>query len=163
MSAATICSDFGAQENKVHCFPLYLPWGGDRTTTLQRLDLSLMPDGMQSSTAAFRANLRFLFLIKLDIHLPCVCACSVAQRCQFFATPRTVAHQAPLSMEYSRQEYWRKLPLPTPRGLTDPGIKSTSPMSPTFWQRIPTTEPPSDPTLIYSSNNMGAYETHFVE
>ena len=93
-----------------HCFPLCLPWGGDQTPTLQRLDLSLMPDGMQSSTPAFRTNLLFLFLIKLDIYIPRVCACSVAQRCQFFATPQIVAHQAPLSMECSRQEYWSKLP-----------------------------------------------------
>ena len=38
----------------------------------------------------------------------------VAQSVQLFATPRTVAHQAPLSMEFSRQEYWSGLPLPSP-------------------------------------------------
>ena len=39
-----------------------------------------------------------------------------------FATPWTVAHQAPLSMEFSRQEYWSGLPFPIPRDLQDPGI-----------------------------------------
>ena len=43
------------------------------------------------------------------------------------ATPRTVARQAPLSMEFSRQEYWRGLPFPSPGDLPDPGIKAGSP------------------------------------
>ena len=38
-------------------------------------------------------------------------------------TPRTVAHQAPLSMEFSRQEYWSGLPFPSPGDLPDPGIE----------------------------------------
>ena len=38
-----------------------------------------------------------------------------------------VAHQAPLSMEFSRQEYWSGLPFPTPGDLPDPGIKPGSP------------------------------------
>ena len=41
----------------------------------------------------------------------------------FFVTPWTVAHQAPLSMEYSRQEYWSGLPFPSPGDLPHPGIK----------------------------------------
>ena len=42
---------------------------------------------------------------------------------QLFATPQTIAHQAPLSMGFSRQEYWRGLPLPSPGDLPDPGIE----------------------------------------
>ena len=42
-------------------------------------------------------------------------------------TPRTIARQAPLSMEFSRQEYWSGLPLPPPEDLPDPGIKPGSP------------------------------------
>ena len=41
-------------------------------------------------------------------------------------TPRTIAHQAPLSMEFSRQEYWSGLPCPPPGELLDPGIELTS-------------------------------------
>ena len=40
-----------------------------------------------------------------------------------FASPWTVAHQAPLSMGFSRQEYWSGLPFPPPRDLPDPGIR----------------------------------------
>ena len=44
-----------------------------------------------------------------------------------FATPWTVAHQAPLSMEFSRQKYWSGLSLPSPGDLTYPGFESASP------------------------------------
>ena len=46
-----------------------------------------------------------------------------------FVTPWTVARQAPLSMGFSRQEYWIVLPFPSPKNLLDPGIE---PMSPTL-------------------------------
>ena len=42
-------------------------------------------------------------------------------------TPWTVARQAPLSVGFSRQEYWRGLPFPLPGDLPEPGIKSVSP------------------------------------
>ena len=42
-------------------------------------------------------------------------------------TPWTVAHQVPLSMGFSRQEYWSGLPFPSPGDLPDPGIKPGSP------------------------------------
>ena len=46
---------------------------------------------------------------------------------QLFVTPWTVALQAPLSMGFSRQEYWSGLPFPSPAVLHDPGIKPRSP------------------------------------
>ena len=45
----------------------------------------------------------------------------------FFATPLTVAHQAPLSMGFSRQEHWSGLPLLSPGDLPNPGINPPSP------------------------------------
>ena len=48
---------------------------------------------------------------------------------QIFATPWTVAHQVPLSMGFSRQEYWNGLPFPPPGDLPDSGIELTSPVS----------------------------------
>ena len=48
-------------------------------------------------------------------------------RVQLFATPWTVTHQAPLSMGFSRQEYWSGLPLPSPGDLPNPGIEPRSP------------------------------------
>ena len=46
---------------------------------------------------------------------------------QLFATPWTVACQAPLSMGFSRQEYWSGVPFPSPGNLPNPGIKPRSP------------------------------------
>ena len=46
---------------------------------------------------------------------------------KLFAVPWTVACQAPLSMEFSRQEYWNGLPFPFPGDLPDPGIEPASP------------------------------------
>ena len=43
------------------------------------------------------------------------------------ATPWTVAYQAPLSVGFSRQEYWSRLPFPSPEDLPDPGIEPRSP------------------------------------
>ena len=51
----------------------------------------------------------------------------VAQCVQLFSTSWTVAHQAPLPMEFSRQEYQSGLPFPTPGNLPHPGIEPTSP------------------------------------
>jgi len=47
---------------------------------------------------------------------------------RLFVTPWTVAHQAPLSMGFSRQEYWSGLPFPSPGDLPDPGIEPRSPL-----------------------------------
>ena len=54
----------------------------------------------------------------------------VLNRVQLFQTPWTVACQAPLSMQFSRQEYWSGLPFPSPGDLPDPGIKLASLVSP---------------------------------
>ena len=51
----------------------------------------------------------------------------------------TVAHQAPLPMEFSRQEYWSGLPIPPPGDLPNPGIEPVSLMSPALADRLFTT------------------------
>ena len=51
----------------------------------------------------------------------CVCVCQSLSHVRLFAIPWTVACQAPLSMEFSRQEYWSGLPFPSPGDLPDPG------------------------------------------
>ena len=55
---------------------------------------------------------------------PCytVLECAVTQLCLTLCYPRTVAHQAPLSVGLSRQEYWGGLPFPPPGDLSNPGI-----------------------------------------
>ena len=59
----------------------------------------------------------------------CVCMLRHFSHVWFFATPCTVGHQAPLSMEFSRREYWSGLPCPPPGDLSDWGIEPASLMS----------------------------------
>ena len=84
----------------------------------------------------------------------------VLSRVWLFATPWTVAHQAPLSMEFSRQKYWSELPFPTPGDLPDSVIEPRSSASPVLAGRFFTTAPPGKTdgtvnfykTLCYSTN-----------
>ena len=64
------------------------------------------------------------------------------QLCLTFATLWTVARQAPLSMRFSRQEYWSGLPFPFPGDLPNPGIE---PMSPALQADSLPSEPPRKP------------------
>ena len=64
-------------------------------------------------------------------------------RARLFVTPWTVVYKAPLSVEFSRQEYWSGLPFPSPGDLPDPGIK---PRSPTLQADALPSEPPGKPT-----------------
>ena len=66
-------------------------------------------------------------------------------RVWLFATPWTVAYQAPLSMEFSRQEYWSGLPFPYPGDLPDPGIE---PGSSTLQADALQSEPPGKSLIL---------------
>ena len=68
--------------------------------------------------------------------------CSSLSRVQLFATPRTVAQQALLPMEFSRQEYWSGLLFPSPRDLPD---SETEPRSPALQADSLLSEPPGKP------------------
>ena len=52
---------------------------------------------------------------------------SHSSRVQLSVTLWTVAHKAPMSMEFSRQKYWSGLPVPSPGDLPDPGMEPRSP------------------------------------
>ena len=71
-----------------------------------------------------------------------MCACCLVL---FFATPWTVAHQAPLSMGFFRQECWSGLPFPPPGDLPDPGIEPMSLSSPTLADDYLPLAPPGKP------------------
>ena len=64
--------------------------------------------------------------------LMCVCLRSHFSHVQLCATLWTVAHQAPLSMGFSKQEYWSGLPCPPPGHLPNPGTELISSVAPTF-------------------------------
>ena len=76
---------------------------------------------------------------------------------QFFPAPWTVAHQAPMSMGFSRQEYWSGLPFLSPEDLPNPGIE---PRSPSLQADSLTSEPPGKPQLLsYWSLNVCVHYT----
>ena len=68
-------------------------------------------------------------------------------RGRLFVTPWTVTHQAPPSMRFSRQEYWRRLPFPSQGDLPGPGIE---PRSPALQADTLTSEPPEKPWIYLS-------------
>ena len=88
--------------------------------------------------------------LKVVYHIPssvCVCVCvSCFSHFKLYVSLWTVAHQAPLPMEFSRQEYWSGSPFLYPGDLPDPGIEHTPLMSPALAGGVFTMAPPGKPT-----------------
>ena len=95
-------------------------------------------------------------------------------RVWLFATPRTAAHQAPLSLGFSRQEYWNGLPCPPPGDLPHLGIKPKSPAlqadslplshwrSPPLWYQAQKASPEAGETGWCPSRKCSAKNPQFV-
>ena len=77
----------------------------------------------------------------------CVCTRTRAQSCVVFATPWTAARQSPLSVGFSRQEYWSGLPFPSPGDLPCPG---TEPGSPALQADSLPLAPPGKPKVCFT-------------
>ena len=83
-----------------------------------------------------------LFLLIMFLRFICGVVCMALSHLVVsvsFVTPWTVARQAPLSMGFSRQEYWSGLPCPPPGVLPDPEIKPKSPAAPALAEGFFTT------------------------
>ena len=93
-----------------------------------------------------------LFLCRYSSVCVCVCACACAQSC---LTSWTVARQVPLSMGFSRQEYWSGLPLPPAGNFPNPETEPVSLSSPTLAGGFFSTVPPGKPHRY--SQLCGAY------
>ena len=76
-------------------------------------------------------------------------------------TPWTVAHQAPPSMGFSRQEYWSGLPFPSPEDLPSPGIELGSATMQAG--SLPSGEPPESPSLPIQSPPVPLLCDHFLQ
>ena len=96
---------------------------------------------------------RIFILLMNGYWILCVCLLSYFSHVWLFATPRTVARQAPLSVGFSRQEYWSGLPFPPPGELPNSGIKPTSPETLALAGRFFTTELPGKPNISISTAN----------
>ena len=79
------------------------------------------------------------------------CVFLFAQSCPTLCSPMTAALQAPLSMGFSRQEYWSGWPFPAPGDLPEPGIKHTSPAPTALAGGCFTSAPPGDPYEVLTN------------
>ena len=78
------------------------------------------------------------------------------QYARLSVTPWTVAHQTPLSMGFSRQEYWRGLPCPLPGDLPDPGFKPSVTASPALQADSLPNEVPGKIKLLVGNYNFNS-------
>ena len=98
-----------------------------------------------------KTNFYFLVVKYIaEILLTCVCVLSCFSCVPRFVIPRTIARQAPLSMEFSKQVYWGGLPCPPSEDLPDPGIESESLSSPALAGEFFTTDATWEAQLTYS-------------
>ena len=84
-----------------------------------------------------------------SVYNECLWNCYSLSHVRFFATPWTVARLAPLSIEFSRQEYWSGLPFPSPGDIPNSGIE---PRSPALQTDTLASEPPGK--ILYKSGNV---------
>ena len=118
--------------------PLVVQWFGLHAFTAG--PKGLMPgQGTKIPPAEWCGQKKKKKLVNTDVEHICVCMLSCIQ---LLVTPWTVAHQTPLSVGFSRQEYWSGLPFPPPGDLPNPGI---TPKSPALAGRFFTPEPPGKP------------------
>ena len=73
----------------------------------------------------------------------------------------TVAHQAPLSMGFSRQEYWSGLPFSSPGDLPDPGIEPASLMTPVMAGRVFTVVLPGKLPSLHTGDQIPGVRSHW--
>ena len=106
--------------------PLWVadPWpsdlrAGSSTSLIRKSRLSLRSQ-LPSETFLFGS-------LQPRWHLCCLCVFSPSVVSNSLRPPQTAAHQAPLSMGFSRQEYWSGLPCTSPEDISYPGIKPRSP------------------------------------
>ena len=106
------------------------------------------PRGRKESDTTELFHFHFHCGLSQDVEYSPLCYMLLLLSCfshvQLFVTQWTVAHQAPMSMGFSRQEYWSGLPFPSPGDRPDPGIE---PGSPILQADTSTSEPPGKPSI----------------
>ena len=117
---------------------------GDLSLTLYSFSLLLL--------VFLPLSISFSFFVSFSVYVfISLCGCAqLLSHVWLFVTPWTVACQAPLSMEFLRQECWSELPCPPPEDLPTLGLKHVSPVSPVLESRLFTIEPLGKPIHIYS-------------
>ena len=99
----------------------------------------------QNSKQCLMSNYQAILQIRSLSNIICNGNMCMPSHVRLFATPWTVAHKAPLSMGFPRQEYWNVLPFPPPGHLPNPGIEPASPVDLALAGRFFTTAPSGKP------------------
>ena len=112
------------------------------------LSLSALPGKPVFRAHQFNASHKGELTVRTGIfpNLDTCCVLSHFSRVQLFADLRTMACWAPLSMGFSRQDYWSGLPCPSPGDLPNPGTENASPATLASTGGFFTAEPPGSPT-----------------
>ena len=114
-----------------------------RQSSTQNIGDKVQPRNLETKFYHFWAKAEMWILRELPmaalVDQSELCVLSHFSRVQLFATLWTVTHQAPLSMGFSRQEYWSGLPCLSPGELPDPGVEPVSLMSPALAGSVFTT------------------------
>ena len=97
----------------------------------------------------------------VNLYYPCVCA-QLLSCVHLFATLQTLAHQASLSMKFSRQECWSDLPFSPPGDLSNTGIELTSPVSLGLVSGFFNTEPPVKTYHLFGVIYINKYMNNLV-
>ena len=138
--------------------------------TYSRVALTWKFSGCKNSNKKIVTNIKIEIQLKIKTHSSvCIYHCKKRdclwilkvkslRRVQLFATPWTVAYEAPLSMGFSRQECWSELPFPSPGDLPNPGIK---PGSPALRVDALPSEPPGKPYTRKSQDKLKLYRGRF--
>ena len=126
---------------KIEKWSLLGMFAGNVVRIIQNLTLCLLANTLAKMGRKY-LDIRLYFLpwifstsSQFNCFSSALTACMQAKSFQLCPTlwdPMDCTHQAPLSMGFSRQEYWSGLPCPPPADLPNSGIKPTSPMAPAF-------------------------------
>ena len=139
------------KQNKIHSWQLELPWAF--ILVINILAILLTFNTCIGDFTLLSEHLFYLSWIRVTPELALVKWVSeVTQLCPTLCDPWTVAHQAPPSMGFSRQEYWSALPFPSPGDLPHPGIE---PRSPTLQADALTSAPPGKLALQVFNQTYG--------
>ena len=106
-------------------------WAGDLFHTWWHTCFNAVLSEHPTLAFSYRVPVSVLYIKFLKNYFSCSFnwKWKLLSRVQLFVTPQTIASQAPLSMGFSRQDYWSGFPFPSPEDLLDPGMEPKSPVS----------------------------------
>ena len=144
----------------IHCLSLGLEWKLTFSSTVATVEFSKFAGILDVALPQYHQfyQIPWFHIHDFPISHPPAWALCVCSDMSDSLQPHGLAPQAPLSMGFSRQEYWGGLPFPSPGHLPNPGIEPASPASPTLLYLSATWGSPSHPTAVRSITHWGSMD-----